>query len=98
MSDGLPVGQPNSLGNGNGCLTQVVNFVGGVAIITAVGVYVPTSSTKQTPKPEQKIESVKQDSTSVPKDSTLVMTPNGKVFDYNTKQMILDTYNLAKVR
>ena len=96
MSDGLPVGQPNSLGNNNGCLTQVVNFVGGVAIITAVGVYVPTSSTKQTH--EQKIESIKQDSTSIPKDSTLVMTPNGKIFDYNTKQLILDTYNLAKVR
>ena len=98
MSDGLPVGQPGSLGDGNGCLTQVINFVGGVAIITAVGVYVPTSSTKQTQKPEQKIESIKQDSITIPKDSLLVMTQNGKVFDYHTKQLILDVHNIAKVR
>ena len=98
MSDGLPVGQPNSLGGGNGCLTQVLSFVGGVVIITAVGVYVPTSATKQTPKPQQKVESVKQDSVVVPRDSILVMAPNGKVFDYNTKQIILDAHNFAKVR
>jgi hypothetical protein len=28
----------------------------------------------------------------------LVMAPNGKVFDYNTKQIILDAHNFAKVR
>ena len=98
MSDGLPVGQPNSLGDGNGCLAQVLSFVGGVAIITAVGVYVPTSATKQTPKPQQKVESKKQDSITTPHDSVLVMAPNGNVFDYNTKQIILDAHNFAKVR
>lgn len=98
MSDGLPIGQPDSLGNNTGCVTQIFNFVGGVAIITAVGVYVPTSATKQTQKPQQKVESVKQDSVVAPRDSVLVMTPNGTVFDFYTKQIILDTHNLAKVR
>ena len=98
MSDGLPIGQPDSLGNNTGCVTQIFNFVGGIAIITAVGVYVPTSATKQTPKPQQKVETTKQDSITAPRDSVLVMAPNGNVFDYNTKQIILDAHNFAKVR
>lgn len=97
MTDLVPPEQPYYMGDNNGCLAQLLRLFGDIAIITAMGLFVPSGRARPN-QPKQKIESLKQDSTSVPKDSTLVMTPNGKVFDYNTKQMILDTYNLAKVR
>ena len=101
MYEDWPMGQPIPFGdNNNGCLIEMLKFMGGVAILTAIGVYVPTSASRQNNRAKSKVETAKQDSIAVPTDSTLVMYPNGKVFDYKTKQLILDTNqnNLAMLK
>jgi len=100
MYEDWPMGQPQPFGDNNGCLIEMLKFMGGIAILTAIGVYVPTSASRQNNRAKSKVETAKQDSIAVPADSTLVMTPNGKVFDFQTKQLILDTQQnyLAKVR
>jgi len=90
MYEDWPMGQPQPFGDNNGCLLEMLKFMGGVAILTAIGVYIPTGASRQNKRAKSKVETAKQDSIAVPTDSTLVMAPNGKVFDFQTKQLVID--------
>ena len=92
MTELVPPEQPYYMGNNNGCLAQLLRLFGDIAIITAMGLFVPSGRTRPA-QPKQKVESVKQDSIDTPRDTTLVMVPNGSVFDARTKQMIIDAQN-----
>ena len=89
MTDLVPPEQPYYMGDNNGCLTQLLHLFGDIAIIAAMGLFVPSGRARPN-QPKQKVESVKQDSIATPRDTTLVMTPNGSVFDNRTKQIIID--------
>ena len=63
MPDLVPPEQP-FLGDNNGCLTQLLNLFGDIAIIVAMGLYVPSArTTKQHQEQKQQVESVEQDVT-----------------------------------
>lgn len=100
MYEDWPMGQPQPFGDNNGCLIEMLKFMGGVAILTAIGVYVPTSASRQNNRAKSKIETAKQDSIVVSTDSALFMIPNGKVFDYKTNQLVIDMNknNLAMLK
>ncbi|MBO4626225.1 MAG: hypothetical protein J5679_03070 [Alphaproteobacteria bacterium] len=93
MTELVPPEQPYNFGDNNGCLVQLLHLFGDIAIIAAMGLFVPSGQLRSSQKPKQKTESVKQDSIAAPCDTALVMTPNRRVFDNHTKQIIIDTQN-----
>ena len=92
MTELVPPEQPYNFGDNNGCLVQLLHLFGDIAILVAMGLVVPSGRTRPT-QPKQKTETVKQDSIATPRDTTLVMTPNGSVLDNRTKQIIIDAKN-----
>ena len=89
MTELVPPEQPYNFGDNNGCLNQLLHLFGDIAILVAMGLVVPSGQIRpQRQKP--KTDAVKQDSVATPRDTTLVMAPNGRVFDNRTNQIIVD--------
>ena len=90
MTELVPPEQPYYMGDNNGCLVQLLHFFGDIAIIAAMGFFVPSGRTRHHQEQQTKVESVKQDSTVVSKDTLVVMSTDGRIFDGRTNQIIVN--------